>query len=426
VRWRDTFASLRSRNFRLYALAQFAANTGLWMQRIATDWLVLELSGNVALVGLTVAFQYAPMLLLGPLGGVIVDRFPKRVLLIGTQLGTSLLCGTLALLVLLDAAELWQVYGIVAVLGLVAVVDSPGRASFITEMVGRTRLPNAISVNASIFHLGGLVGPAISGLLILFVGSGWPIAINAVASLGVVVALLAMRTRELVPSLPAVRRSGQIREAVRYVRGKPTIFWSIVMVGFIALFGMALPVLLAGMAKTVFEVGSVGYGAFNSAIAIGAVLGAIASTRRRTLRLRTIVFAGVAYGLAQLIPAFAPNAVTFLLLIPAIGFCRLLCVTATESMTQLSSHESIRGRVMSLYVMVLVGGQALCGPMIGLLAHTFGVRTAMIVSGAVPAVAALLIGIWLARSGRLRLRVHLRRRPRIAIESVSGSPFEGG
>ena len=423
--WRDTFISLRAHNYRLYVISQAISNTAAWMQRIATDWLVLELTGNVALVGLTIAIQFAPILVFGAYGGVIADRYSKRTLLMVTQSTNALLCGLLAALALTGVVELWQIYAIVFLLGLVAVVDNPARSVFVNEMVGHHRLRNAISINASIFHLGGLIGPAISGVLIVIVGAGWSIAINAVAAGVVVLALAAMRVRELGASPKAQRLKGQIREALVYARNKPTIFWTLVTMAFVSVFGMSLPILLAAIAQDVFETGSAGYGIYNSLVAVGALTGAILSTRRRTLRLRSIVFAAVGYGVLQALAGFAPWYIAFLVLLPGIGLLRLLFGTAAESMNQLSSNTVIRGRIMSLHLIVMVGGQAIGGPLIGWLAEVLGPREAMVISGVVPAVAAIGIGLILARSGRLRFKVSLNRRESL-IKIVRRRPVRSG
>ena len=222
-RWRDTFDSLRVFNYRLYVISQVLSNTSGWMQKIATDWLVNELTHNVALVGVTVFLQFAPVLVFGVWGGVIADRVDKRRLMMGTQLTTALLCAVLGALTIIGIVEVWQVWGVAFLLGMVAVVEGPARSAFVNEMVGHRRLRNAISLNASIFHLGGLLGPAISGVLIVLVGSGWSISVNAVAAIVVAVTLGCMRVRELLPSPRVIRSKGQIREGVKYVIGKPTI-----------------------------------------------------------------------------------------------------------------------------------------------------------------------------------------------------------
>lgn len=408
--WRDTFASLRIHNYRLYVISQIISNTSAWAMRIAIDWLVFELTGSVALVGVTVALQFGPMLLLGPFGGVIADRFPKRRLLIITQSVNALACATLAVLTITGVVVVWQVFATALLMGCVAVVDSPARSVFVNEMVGHKRLGNAISINASIFHLGGLVGPAISGILIAIVGAGWSIAANSVAACIVVITLASMRTAELLPSLVAARGKGQIREGLRYVRAKPTIFWPIVVLAFVATFGMNLPVMLVAFADHVYNTGAAGYGLYSSAAALGALMGAIASTRRMSYRLRSIVLAAGFFGLSIIASGIAEVVWLFMLCLVAIGFTRLLFATAAESIVQMSTNRVIRGRVMAIYAMVVLGGQAIGAPLMGWLTELWGVQPAMIASGVVPAVAAIVIAIMLARSGRLHLKFRLRKR----------------
>ena len=408
-RWRDTFSSLRIRNYRLYVISQIISNTAVWMQRIAVDWLVLELTGNVTMVGITVALQFAPTLLFGAWGGVIADRYPKRTLLICTQTVVAILSAALAALTITGVVLVWQVLLAAFLLGTAAAVDGPARSAFVTEMVGQSRLRNAISVNASIFHLGGLLGPAISGLLIVVVGSGWSIAINSVAVIVVICALGAMRSAELRPAPRLPRSRGQIRAALRYAAGKPTIFWTLVTLAFVSTFGMSLPVLLTAMANDVYRTGATGYGIYSSLAAAGAFLGALFSTRRASLRLRSIVGAAIVFGLITATAGFIPFASVFVAALVGIGISRLLFATAAESMTQLSTNLAIRGRVMSLYIMVLLGGQAVGGPIMGFLAEEFGARTAFAVAGLVPALAGIAIALTLARSGRLTVRVDPRR-----------------
>ncbi len=411
-RWRDTFDSLRVFNYRLYVISQIIANTSGWMQKIATDWLVFELTHNVALVGVTVFLQFAPVLVFGVWGGVIADRVDKRRLMITTQCVTVVLCGTLGVLAIIGVATLWQVWTVAFLLGMVAVLEGPARAAFVNEMVGHQRLRNAISLNASIFHLGGLVGPAISGILIVLVGSGWSISVNAVAALIVAITLASMRVKELRPSPRAARSKGQIREGFAYVLSKPTIFWPMVMLAFVATFGMTLPVLLVAFADTVYETGAAGYGLYSSAAAVGAMAGAILSTRRLTVRLRTIMFAAGLFGISLILAGTAHWQPLFLVFLMSVGITRLLFATGAESIVQLSTNRTIRGRVMSVYSMIVLGGQAIGGPISGFITERFGVHVAMTVAGVVPAAAAIVIALILAKSGGLAFHISLRRTPR--------------
>jgi MFS family permease len=413
--WRDTFSALRLHNYRLYVVAQLISNTAGWMQRIAVDWLVLELTGSVALVGLTIALQFLPTLVLGAHAGVIADRFPKRAVMLVCQAVGGLLNLVLAILAITGQAQLFTVYALVLAVGIAQVFDGPARSVFITEMVGARHLRNAISVNASIFHLGALIGPALSGLLIVAVGSGWAIGLNVVAAAIGIVLLLAIRSADLHPAPRAPSTKGQVREAVRYILGKPSLFWTLVIVGVVAMFGMPMPALLAGVADSVYGTGATGYGLYNSLAAVGALTGALASARRSSLRLRTIIFSALLYGLAMTLLGLSPFYPVFLALLVGVGLSRLLLMTAGETMMQFSSNLAIRGRVMAFWAMVIVGGQAIGGPLMGFIAEQIGPKNALVVAGVVPAVAAVAIALVLARSGRLKMRVTPRRGRWVAI-----------
>jgi len=416
-RWRDTFIALRAYNYRLYLVGQLFANVGGWMQRVAIDWLVLELTGNVALVGLTVTLQFAPTLLIGPWAGVISDRYKRHRTLIMTQSVGTVFNGLLAVLVLTGVAQAWMVFVVATITGCSMAIDSPSRSAFVSEMVGSHRLRNAITLNASIFHLGGLLGPAISGVLITLVGSGWSIAINAGTSAIAVAALSLMRTHELTRSRPVVAAKGQIREALQYVVRKPTIFWPIVLMFFVATFGMNLPVLFTASANVTYQTGAAGYGLYSSLAAAGALAGALLSTRRRQLRLRAIVVAVIVYGAVTALAGVAPLYLIFLGALVGIGITRIAFATASESLTQLSTNLGIRGRVMSFYIMVNVGGQAAGGLIIGWIAQNLGAQAAFLVAGGVPAVAGLVVAVILGRRHQLTLRVDLRR-PRRLVRIV--------
>lgn len=399
--WKQTFSSLKVRNYRIFAVSNLIAMTALWVQRIAQDWLVLELSGSVTAVGITVALQFAPMLVFGLVGGVIVDRYPKRTLLMICQSVAVLTSATLAALVLTGAVEVWHIYLAALVLGFVTVVDNPARQSFTGEMVGPYHLRNAISVNSSTFQVGALVGPAVSGALLVAVGAGWSFGINAIACAFVVVSLARLRTAELfrTPSMP--RQRGQLRAGIRYVSAKPAILYTIVIMGFLSVFGQNLPVILSAYAKDVFGVGAAGYGLFNTVVAVGALVGALLSTRRRGFDLRGIVATALAYALVQTLSGLMPTEETFAVALVAVGLTWLLFITAANSLVQLSSNAGVRGRVMALYVLVLLGGQSLGGPAMGFVVEHLGAPTGMLISGAVPLVAVSVIAVVLARRGLL-------------------------
>jgi len=409
---RDTFASFRVFNFRLAFVGGLLNSIGGWMARIAIDWLVFELTGSVAYVGVTVALQFAPMLLLAPWAGVISDRYSRRrTLMITTGLGTVAIA-LLAVLVLSGHVEVWHVMCIAGFTGVTAAIDAPSRSAFVSEVVGTARLRNAISLNAMTFHFGGLVGPALSGILIAVAGSGWSIAVNAVTSAVALGMLACMRRRELILAPRQVRARGQFREALAYALSKPTIVWPLVLLAFVTVFGMQLPVLLTATASPDgLGTGSAGYGLYTSLAAVGAFCGALFTAGRALLRLRSLVVAVVIFGtLTALlgVAALAALPIFFLAGIVGVGATRVTFAVSADAMVQLSARPAIRGRIVSLWVMVFSGGQALGGLVMGWIAAHFGMTVAFIVAGGMPALAALVVAAVLARRGRLRLRVDLR------------------
>ncbi|MGP9502642.1 MFS transporter [Specibacter sp. AOP5-B1-6] len=406
--WSQTFSSLKIRNYRIFASANLLAVIAVWMQRVAQDWMVLELSGSVTAVGITVFMQFIPSLVLMPLGGILADRYSKRLILMISQGAAGALAAVMAVLALTGHLQVWHIYVIAFVLGLVVVADQPARQVFVNELVGPAQLRNAISLNSSIFQMGGMIGPAVSGVLIMAVGGGWAFATNALACTVTVLSLLLIRSSELVRMPPVKRGKGQLMEGVRYALGKPTIYWPAAMAAVFAVFGLSLAVLMAAYANNVFDVGAGGYGLLNTLVALGALCGAIASTRIATLRLRGAMAAAGSYGVVLLIASRAPNMLTFGAVMVVAGFASLLFLTSANQLVQMSTNVLIRGRVMSLYIMVLIGGQALGGPLMGWLAENWGVQWAMVVAGGMPVLAAMVFGLALARRGQLALRLNLR------------------
>ncbi|MFE5333714.1 MFS transporter [Embleya sp. NPDC056575] len=399
-----TFQSLRNRNFRLFAAGQTVSNTGTWMQRIAQDWLVLQLTGSTTALGVTTGLQFLPMLLFGLWGGVIADRYRKRVLLIGTQTVMGLLAAVMAVLVLGGAVEVWHVWLLAFGLGLATAVDNPARQSFVIEMVGRKDLANAVSLNSANFQLARIVGPAVGGLLITAIGTGWVFALNAVSYIAVLLGLVAMREAEL-RTMPVVpREKGQLREGLRYVRGRPDLLVAIALVGFVGTFGYNFAVTLAGFSNNVFHAGPGSFGLLNTVFAVGSLAGALLAAKRGHTRLRVLVAAAVVFGLLETVAAFMPGYWSFALLLVPIGIAGLTFNTAANSTVQLGSDPAMRGRVMGIYMLVFMGGTPLGGPLIGWLAESFGPRVGLFVGGLISLIAALTVGVLLARHSGIRLR----------------------
>ncbi|WP_431679959.1 MFS transporter [Kitasatospora sp. KL5] len=401
------FSSLRIRNYRYYFAGQVVSNTGTWMQRIAQDWLVLSLTGSPFAVGVTTAMQFLPMLLLGLWGGVLADRLPKRRLLLATQGAMGLLAAGLAVLTVTGTVTAGLVYVFALLLGLVTVVDNPTRQAFVSEMVPARDLPNAVSLNAANFQTARLVGPAVAGLLIAAVGSGWAFAVNALSFAAVIGGLLAMRESELRPTAPVARQRGQLREGLRYVRERPELLWPMVLAGFIGTFGFNFPTLLSGFAYDTFRVGAGEYGLLNTAMAVGSLTGALLAARRGAPRLRRLVGAAVAFGTLEVLAAFAPGYWTFAALLMLIGVFGLTFNTSVNAALQLGAEPAVRGRVMGLLVLVFTGGTPIGAPLVGWVTAAYGPRLGLLACGLVSAAAAGVVAVVLARAADLKVRVDL-------------------
>lgn len=397
------FSSLRVRNYRLFFLGQVVSNTGTWMQRIAQDWLVLSLTGSSAAVGITTALQFLPMLLFGLYGGVLVDRFPKRPTLLLTQSAMALSGLALAALTLTGQVQVWHVYLAAFAVGLATVVDNPARQSFVAEMVGPEQLPNAVSLNSANFQSARLIGPAVAGIMITGVGTGWAFLANGLSFLAPIAGLLMMRARELQVVERAPRGKGQLREGLRYVAGRPELIWPIVLVGFIGTFGFNFPVWLSAYAEDVFHAGAGAYSLFNTVMAVGSLGGALLAARRGTARLRLLIAAAAAFGALEIVAALAPSYWLFALLMAPIGIFGLTVNVTANTTVQMATDPAMRGRVMALFMMVFMGGTPLGAPLVGWITDAYGARVGFAFGGAVSLAAAAAIGLVLTRVGGLRL-----------------------
>lgn len=399
------FSSLRIRNYRLFFLGQVVSNIGTWMQRIAQDWLVLSLTGSATAVGVTTALQFLPMLLFGLYGGVLVDRLPKRPTLLFTQAAMAVTGVVLAVLTLSGHVQVWHVYLAAFAVGLATVLDNPARQSFVSEMVGPEQLQNAVSLNSANFQSARLVGPAVAGLMITGVGTGWAFLFNGLSFVAPIAGLLLMRARELHVVERAPRGKGQLREGLHYVAGRPQLIWTIVLVGFVGTFGFNFPVYLSAFADDVFHVGAGSYSLFNTLMAVGSLAGALLAARRGTAKLRVMIAAAALFGALELVAAAAPSLWLFALLMAPIGMFGMTINVNANTAIQMGTDPAMRGRVMSLYMMVFLGGSPVGAPIAGWITDAYGVRAGLAVGGAISAAAAVTVGLVLARVGGLRLAV---------------------
>ncbi|MCW2935178.1 MAG: major facilitator superfamily 1, partial [Actinomycetia bacterium] len=405
------FAALTSRGYRIYLGGQSLANTGSWMQSIAQDWLIFSLTRSSTAVGVTMALQFLPMLLLGLHAGALADRLPKKRILLTTQLLNAAATLALAAITISGAVRPADVYAFALLAGVIFAFDAPARQSFVTEVVPPDRLRAAISLNAAVFQATRLIGPAIASVLIVSVGTGWVFALNAACYLGPTVGLLRLRPGDLQPtagqsaaaargSSGAPRVTGSTWAAVRYVRGRPDVLWTIFLVGMAGTFGLNFPIVLTAMAKSVFHGTASTYGLFNIVLAVGSSAGALLAGAASRPRPRVIVAAAAGFGLLQAAAAVMPGMPAFLPAIAAMGFVNLMFQAMANAYVQLAVDPELRGRVMGLYMLVFIGGTPIGAPVVGAITSHFGARAGMATCGIVAAVAAVITAVGMARCRR--------------------------
>jgi MFS family permease len=411
------FSSLRVRNYRLFATGQVVSLTGTWMQRVAQDWLVLNLSHNSGVaIGITTGLQFAPVLLFGLYGGVLADRYPKRRTLQLTQIFMGLCALVLGLLDISGAAQLWHVYALAFLLGCATAVDSPTRQAFVSELVGPSLLANAVSLNSATFNTARVLGPAVGGLMIASIGTGWVFLMNAASFVAVITCLGLMREADLFVGKPVARRKGQVVEGLRYVRGRTDLVAIIFVAGVVGTLGFNFQITSALMTKNVFHHGAEAYGIISAVYAFGSLLGALASARRGQPPRRLVFIAAAVYGVLEIGAGLMPTYWTFFVMLLPFGFFTLTFSTAANTTVQLGAAPAMRGRVMALYLMVMMGGTPIGAPLVGWIAQVAGPRWSLIVGGVASATAAVGAAVMLARREKLEVRPHLlRRRPHVHV-----------
>jgi len=412
-----TFASLSIRNYRIWFLGALVANVGTWMQRVAQDWLVLtELTDHDGLaVGVVTALQFAPAVVLTPVAGIVADRFDPRKILIVTQGLLGVLAALLGFLVLSGRAELWHVYVLALGLGIVSALDAPARQVFVSALVPAERLGNAVSLNSASFNAARLVGPGVAGLAIAAVGTGWVFLINAASFAFTIAAMFAMRTSELERLPRASRSPGALRAGVRYVRGRSDIVVILVVLFVVAAFGLNFQLTSAVMATEVFGRDAEGYGILGSVLAIGSLAGALLSARRVRPRVRLVVGAAFGFGVASTLMALAPTYLLFALATIPVGFFSLTMITSANTAIQLSTDPTMRGRVMSLYVLVLFGATPVGAPVVGWIAENWGGRWSILVGSISAMLVALIAAAWSRRRWGIEVTYERRPRPHLVL-----------
>jgi MFS family permease len=383
--------SFRHRNYRILFPASTISNIGSWAQRVAQDWLVLELTQSGIYLGIVTAIQFTPFLFFSLHGGAFADRFDKRKLLIGTNALGAFSAITLGTLVMINQVELWHVFALAAVLGISTAIDAPVRQTFAADIVGQDDLPNAVSLNSANFNAGRLVGPALSGLLIAAFGTGPSFLVNGISYLFAITALMAMNEKEFFYQERAKSKTN-VREGLHYALARPDIYVVMMIVFFLGTFGLNFQIFNALMATKEFGKGPAAYGLLGTFVAIGSFSGAIASARlERFRKTRFVILAGGAFALAILVLSTLPNYTAYAIFLPICGVTALITMITANSIVQVNSDPAIRGRVMGIYLLIFMGGTPVGSPVIGLMAEVIGIRSTIAACGAICLIATTII-----------------------------------
>jgi MFS family permease len=403
---KGAFRSLSGFNYRVWVAGALVSNVGTWMQRIAQDWLVLTqlTHHNATAVGVIMSLQFGPQLLFLPVTGFVADHFDRRKLLFATQAAMGVLALGLGVLTIEGWVRLWQVYGFALLLGGVTAFDSPARQTFVADLVGEADLSNAVALNSTSFNVARMIGPAIAGVLIAWVGSGGVFLINAVSFVAVLGSLVLMRAGELHPQNRVSKTPGSLIEGFRYVRRRPDLLAILVMLFWISTFGLNFPIFISTMSVTTFHDGASLYGVLTTMMATGSVTGALLAANQVRPSMRFLLAGATIFGIGCALAALMPNHWLFGLTLVFIGASAQTFTTSANSMVQLSTESGMRGRVMAIFMAIVFGTTPLGSPFVGWVADTFSPRWALGVAAA-SGFAAVFVGIrYLVRYRHLRIR----------------------
>jgi MFS family permease len=412
--------SFKHRNFRVLYPASVVSNIGTWAQRVAQDWLVLELTNSAADLGIVTGLQFLPTIFLSMWGGALADRFNKRKLLMLTAFGGGITSGLLGLLVLTRTVQTWHVYALALIFGIFSAVDAPIRTSFNSELVGKADIANAVSLNSANFNLGRLVGPALSGYLILLFGTGWSFLVNSLSYVFVIIALNRIRPDELhITQKPD--RGASIKDGIKYVRENLQVRLVMITVFFSATFGLNFQIFNALMAKKEFGLGPAEFGSAGSVLAIGSLTAAIIGTRLENSRVpKRIMIGAMLFGLLVASLSFAQSYVQYLVILPFAGAIALTTFIFANSYVQTTTPANLRGRVMGIYLMIFMGGTPLGSPVIGWAAGAIGIRATVLICGLITTTAAALVFMRLRESVKSQSQSHAEHND--GDEDVENSP----
>jgi MFS family permease len=423
----SVFASLGVRNYRLRFAGGVIGNTGTWMQRVAQDWLVLtELTDDSGLaVGVVTALQFGPSLVLSPLAGLVADRLPKRAILMATQAAQGGLAIVVGVLVLTNTVKLWHVCVLAGLLGVVTAFDAPANQTFVGQLVPARLLANAVALNAASFNLSRMLGPALAGGMMSLTGPGWVFLVNGASFAAPIIALGMIRTSELHLRDLVSRGKGQIREGLAYVAHRADLVIIFIVVGVVSCLGFNTQLTMAVMAREEFGRGAGEYGILGSILAVGALAGSLLAARRSRPRLRLVIGAAFAFGLASVVSALSPSYWFFAIWGVVVGLTSLTLITSANATIQLSTAPQMRGRVMSLYLVVFLGSTPIGSPLIGWVAEVWGPRWSIGVGAIASLAVCMAAAIWIKLRWRVGLEVTGLLPPHVAIVRERVEPRQG-
>jgi MFS family permease len=419
---KGTFRSLKHYNYRMWAGGAIVSNVGTWMQRTAQDWIVLTqlTHHNATAVGVVMSLQFGPQVLLLPLTGLAADHLDRRKLVFATQAAMGALALGLGILTVAGLVQLWHVYVFAFLLGCVSAFDSPARQTFVSELVVEADLSNAVGLNSTSFNAARMIGPAIAGLLIAAVGSGWVFLINAGSFAAVLCSLSLLRVDQLHRSDRAARTRGSLTEGFKYVWKRPDLKAMLLMLFLIGTFGLNFPIFISTMSVTVFHAGAGEYGLLTSTMAAGSVTGALLAARREKPHIAILLAGAAIFGFGCALSAIMPNYWLFGLALVIIGVAAQTFTTTVNSTVQLSTEPGMRGRVVAILLAIALGGTPIGAPIVGWVADAFGPRWALGI-GAASGFAAAMVGIYyLVKHRHLRLRMDAGRLRFTRIEPQAG------
>jgi MFS family permease len=378
---RLTFRSMSVRNYRLYFAGQLISTTGTWMQSIAQAWLVLQITGSGVALGVTVALQFTPVLLVGAWGGLVADRVDKRRLLVGTQAAAGVLALVLGAVTVLGVVQLWMIFVLALGLGAVNAVDNPARRAFVVEMVGTEHVSNAVSLSSAMFMVARVIGPAIAGLVIAGLGVSWCFFANGVSYSAAVLAFMAMRENEFFAVEPVPKRKGQLREGLRYAWSTPALRLVLVLTAVIGTLAFNFQVVLPLLAKETFSGGAETLGVLYAFMSIGSVIGALVSAHEAQATRRFVLGAALAFGTSLVVAAFAPTLGLELLVLVPVGAAGIAFTAMSNGVLQTECAPEMRGRVAALFTVAFLGSTPIGGPIIGWVSQQLGPRAGLWVGG---------------------------------------------